>query len=256
MPFQIQQPLPIHYSKALHEVPKCVPVNLDWTTSASESIDLTTLQNAGRVNNIRSLFIDNSTNNGSILVTVSGTSQAISLGAGYQGYFPLLVSDQAKFVISTTGSLTSIVEFINVDMPYGTWAATATPVIVANPLPVTDAVLDALVVSSRFNVRSIDAQATDVVHGGSITAGGTAQTATVSNVNRRGWLLQNNDVNFPTEELWYSLTGTAAVGGPGSFALSAYSAAGFPGGSAQGIGSGAISVLAASTGHTFALTTW
>lgn len=83
-----------------------------------------------------------------------------------------------------------------------------------------------------------------------ITTGGTAQTALASNTSRRRFEIQNIDTT--NELLCFSFTGTASLTDPGSFQLSPASAS-VPGGYYSGEATGAISIIASTTGHKFTL---
>lgn len=81
-----------------------------------------------------------------------------------------------------------------------------------------------------------------------ITNGGTAQVALVANTGRKFLLIQNPTT--ASEDLWFSLTGTAAVDAAGSLSLAAGGAMSFEG---DFLPSNAVSVIAATTGHKFTL---
>ncbi len=250
---------PVYSGKNPPEGPCVVPIRYDWSivgTSPNQTT-LNNLQNSTKLTGVKCLFVDNSTNDAPVSIAIIETAQKITLAAGYQGYFPVLVTSRATFIVSSTSTLqSSNIGYMNFHESYGIWPAYGTPASSSTPIPVSDVILDACVVNSRLNVRSIDAQATDVSRSGLITLGGTAQVLMAANVNRRGWRVQNNDVNFPAEEIWLSTTGTAAVNGNASFSLAAYGAVGYPGGSAEGVGSNAISIIAATTGHKFYAIEW
>lgn len=78
-------------------------------------------------------------------------------------------------------------------------------------------------------------------HSGTITSGGTAQTAINANSTRVEAWTYNVDAS---EDLWVNFTGTAVVSGAGSVRLS-------PGRGWAGKVTSAVSVIAATTGHKF-----
>lgn len=84
--------------------------------------------------------------------------------------------------------------------------------------------------------------------GGTITTGGTAQTAIAANPARKNAVCQNPV--SATEDLFVSLTGSATTTGSGDYADLA------PGGSATILGVTDVSVNAATTGHTYLCTEW
>lgn len=84
--------------------------------------------------------------------------------------------------------------------------------------------------------------------GGTITAGGTAQTAIAANTSRKNALCQN-----PTsalEDLFLSITSTVPSASGNNYASLS------PGGTATIIGTSAVKVIAATTGHRFYCTEW
>lgn len=82
---------------------------------------------------------------------------------------------------------------------------------------------------------------------GTIDSGGTAQTAADANYGRNYLFIQNID---PSEDLWVSFTGTAAVDTEGSFLLAAGNAYTAEGNVVPG---NAISVVGATTGNPFTI---
>ena len=93
---------------------------------------------------------------------------------------------------------------------------------------------------------------------GSIATGGTAQNAFSAQGTLRGFIITNIDTS---EVMWISFTGTAAAGTAGSFPLPPATATTF-----AGVASftsptsfrtnGAVSVVAATTGHKFSCVRW
>ncbi len=82
---------------------------------------------------------------------------------------------------------------------------------------------------------------------GTITAGGTAQTAAAANSGRQYLLIQNLDAS---EDLWVRFGATAAVATPGSVKLLGNSGMTFESGPCA---TGLVSVIAATTGHKFTI---
>jgi len=261
--------------------------------SKGYTIDPTVFLQKGYIKTVQALYIDNSANNNVVTVSNPTFGQTFSLPAGWQGYFPILASDQSQQPLQVTsiGSAQAYVILLNVLMPLGIWAATATPSQSTTPQPTADAILDATVSGNQVQVfdssantelanllTEITALAANLAnvtigggtqissvqqtaersvtdHSGTITAGGTAQVAAAVNNSRQGIYLQNLDT---TEDLWFSLSGTAAVATAGSFSLSPGTGTTVAGGAWQNSNAltNAISVIAATTGHKFSLMTW
>lgn len=93
---------------------------------------------------------------------------------------------------------------------------------------------------------------------GTVTSGGTAQNAFAAQGTLRGFIITNIDTS---EVMWISFTGTAAAGTVGSFPLPPATATTFAG-VASFISppsfrtNGAVSVVAATTGHKFSCVMW
>lgn len=219
--------------------------------------DLTTLIQQAKVKGIQCLFVDNSANNGFVSISNPQFGQSFSIPGGYQAYFPILAAFGSgnKFSVTSTGNLIVNVNFLNTRFPLAIWAALVTPGPVGNPLPVSDAILDATVAANRVNVTMIGAQATDVDRSGVLTAANTAQQIMAANTARRGYRIQNNDLT-KNEPLYICTTGAAVIGGQSSLVLAAFGGPGFPGGSIDGQGSGAISIIGATLGHEFYAIEW
>ena len=83
---------------------------------------------------------------------------------------------------------------------------------------------------------------------GTITSGGSPQTALAANTGRKFLLIQNPTT--AAEDLWFSLTGAAAVDAAGSLSLAAGGAMSFEG---DFVPSNAVSVIGATTGHKFTI---
>ena len=99
---------------------------------------------------------------------------------------------------------------------------------------------------------------------GSITTGGTAQNApnTAATPHRLGLIIANIDATSGSGEvMWISFTGTATPGAAGSYPLAAPTATTYAGAGTftapPGFGvTGALSVVAATTGHKWSCTWW
>ena len=97
---------------------------------------------------------------------------------------------------------------------------------------------------------------------GTITAGGTAQSAITAQTTLHGFTIANIDnTSGSGEPIWISLTGTATASTNGSYPLSAPAATTFASLSSYttpvGFGTNhAVSVVAATTGHAFSCTWW
>ena len=246
---------PISNGKTPVEGPRALPVQYDFSVQPSYQTDLTLIKQLGGFSIVQSLFIDNSEGNEPVVVKENVMGQSISVPAGSQGFFPILVASADVFTVSSIGSGAAQVIYINVPIAPQEWDALVSNPVVLNPQPVADAILDATVSGGRVKVSTLPTVAVVSDGSGTIAAGGAAQIALAANPNRQGYLIQNVD-ETNLEGLYYSLTGAAAIGTAGTFSLAASGGIGFPGGAAQGVGIEAISVIAATTGHQFSIIQW
>lgn len=240
-------PVPMDIGKVPREGACAVPAVYDFSGGVQAyDTDMTAIKQLGRISMVQSVFIDNSNNTQPIVLSVSGTKQSISVPASFQGVFPVIVGGQASFHVTSTGNGIANIYFCNVQQAAFMWQAIAIPLNLSGTLATADAILDATVSNNRVNTTAYEAPATLVDASGAIAAGGTAQNAAAANIARRGFLLQNLDA---AEELYVRLTGASVIGGAGSFVLGPYA-------SLQGVGTGAISVIATTTAHKFSLVEW
>lgn len=249
-------PVPVDSGKIPREGPAYVPVNYDFSGGTQAyTTDMTSIKQAGKISAIQSVFIDNANNSQPVVLKVSGTNQSISVPANFQGVFPILVTGQALFTITSTGNGVASLFFGNVAQAAYMWQAVAIPLNVGGTLATADAILDATVANNRVSVTTTAVAANMTDRSGTIAAGGVAQQLMAANPLRQGWAIQNIDeVNI--EEVRYCLTGAATIANVGSFVIAAAGGVNSPGGYAQGVGVGAISIIAASAGHKFTAIEW
>ena len=220
--------------------PRVLPIVADFTQAGSlvtgYTMDFQNLLQQGKIKSIQSVFIDNSNNNGFLTLYNPSYNQKIVLAPGLQGIFPILSGkmNAAKFIITSTSANIVNLEFFNVTLPPLQWSGSVAPL------------------AAGISVIATPPQFIGVDYSGTIAAGGTAQQLMPLNSARHQWYLQNID-QTNIEDIWYSLTGTAAPNTPGSYCL-APGQTGYPGGYAQGVTSNAISIYAATTGHQFTAT--
>jgi hypothetical protein len=95
--------MPISFGYYPIEGSRCVTVQYNWSQQISYTEDLSTaLESHGIVTSIQSVYIDNSQNLQSVVITVQTTGQVIICPAQSQGIFPLLFSGAAGFTIQSS----------------------------------------------------------------------------------------------------------------------------------------------------------
>lgn len=95
---------------------------LDLGPSTVE-LDLTNAQTSGVIDQIQSIYIDNSGNLQPVTVGCSLTNQTVTCPPQSQGFFPLLIAMPPKITFTSTGAVIVPVWLINVPMPVGAWSA-------------------------------------------------------------------------------------------------------------------------------------
>jgi hypothetical protein len=128
--------MPISFGYYPIEGSRCVTVQYNWSTQNSYTEDLSTaLESHGIVTSIQSVYIDNSQNLESVVITVQTTGQVIICPPTSQGIFPLLFSGAAGFTIqSSVTGLSAALQPLQVTRLYlfnvpanssGVWSAPA-----------------------------------------------------------------------------------------------------------------------------------
>lgn len=125
------------YAEVPKEGPKSIPQRIDFTTNVSWSIDFSNLTANETITMIQTLFIDNSNNSDSLSVVFEGTQQTLICPPLAQGYFPILTQNWPKCVVSTSGGVVILIEFINIPIPPSVWYVAGNTGGIPNPLPVT-----------------------------------------------------------------------------------------------------------------------
>jgi hypothetical protein len=103
---------------------KSIPLLLDFTNTATWSVDLTNFQQLGYISMIQTVYIDNSSNGNPLSVIVgSNSGQVITAAPNTQGYYPVLCPNPAQFTISTLqGSGLIPIQLINTPIPGPVWS--------------------------------------------------------------------------------------------------------------------------------------
>lgn len=108
--------------------PKGLPGYFDFTNSATVEFDLLQEETSGVIQNPQSIYIDNSQNRNSLVLTFGVTNQRLSIPAYASGIWPIFSADQLKVsATSVAGTIAAggagQVYFIilNVPMPLTQW---------------------------------------------------------------------------------------------------------------------------------------
>lgn len=79
------------------EGPVGLPLNLDFSSDTTQSLDYQNMQQRGFISEIQGLWIDTNDAGGAITITVSVSGQRIIIPAHRQGFIALLVPNPPRF---------------------------------------------------------------------------------------------------------------------------------------------------------------
>ncbi len=163
--------------------PRTMNAQIDFSVSNPLNLDLTIAQDMDRLEWVQTLYIDNSSNASPLTALSINSNQKISCPPYSQGYFPILVPGDPKFIFSTSGTPTVPIAFLSMAMPCMVWNSSAV-----------------------FGSQGFDGSTT-------ITAANTAQYLFGGVIPPNGWEIVNAD---PAADLWVSDSGVAVINGAGS----------------------------------------
>lgn len=186
--------------------PKGIPALLNFTLGTSFDLDLSQIIAAGFLDNVQTIYVDNSGNSNAFNITCSVSSQVLTVPAGAQAYLPLLQPSPAKLNFSTGGTPTITIQLLNFYLPPIVWSSGS-----ANSAAqiVSDPTLDATVANGRVQTSAIAGQTTPNDKSGTITVGGTPQIIIATNAARKGYTIHNPST---ATEVLQIMFGAAASG--------------------------------------------
>jgi hypothetical protein len=201
---------PIFNALVPKEGPRMVPFEVAFPTAPSFEIDLTMTVQQRRITVVQSVYMDCSLCDAPVTLQVENTFLNIEAAAGTQGYYPLLVPDTPKFIVSSTSMAKCILIFLNVPVPSTVWNSSG--FLTGGPLaPVTpNSGIRPLAIAQDGGASPW----TD--HSGSTT--GASQTIMAAVASGRRYFVR---IKAPeAADLWINPTGgTAAVNGAGCFKI-------------------------------------
>lgn len=195
------------------EGPKAIPVRADLRAVSSVLVDLGTQNELQQISFVQCVYIDNSQNASPVTIQSDGTNQTVGIGAGKQGYLPLLSTLPNRFIIQSVGAVIIPIVFLNVPMPFGVWSASGSDDFQfdgTGNLLVSDATLAALITNqgggNGLNINPLNPALStsgwvyQAAAGGIITNVAVTIVAALANVTRYLTDFQVINVNaVPTE---------------------------------------------------------
>lgn len=166
--------------------PKALTIIIDFTTLATQRIDLSAEEQFQVLENIQTIWIDNMDNFNPLVLTCDITGQRLIVPPTSQGFFSAL-SPSGKFTLASiaVAGLTVKISLMNIPIATSVWN-------------------DNTPFQGPFTNKS-----------GSIGVGGTSQTLSAANANRKRIIIQNPSTiagqNIAaTESLFINIDGSAA----------------------------------------------
>lgn len=120
--------------------PKSIPLAVDFTSGSTQQLDLTLAIQTNKIEFLRTIYVDNSSNPNVLNITMALTGQVISIPAFSQAYLPLILSQNAILTFFTATSIAPVipVQLINISMPAIVWGATNFTFVIAGGTRGTD----------------------------------------------------------------------------------------------------------------------
>jgi hypothetical protein len=106
---------------------KTIPQQPQLLANIPFEIDLTNAQSRGVIDQIQSAWIDNSAGTGSLTLNTGVANQAVIVPPGWQGWYPLLVSNPPVITLIASANATPKIQLCNVPMPAASWPAVGNP---------------------------------------------------------------------------------------------------------------------------------
>lgn len=114
---------PISNGYAPLEGPKGMPLNVDFTSIASQAFDTTQEFQNGEIAMIQSVWVDNRDVNQAVTLTIAGTGQRIVVPANTQNVYPVYTAMPLRFTAAVPAleAHTCKLIFCNVPQGGGSW---------------------------------------------------------------------------------------------------------------------------------------
>lgn len=140
------------------EGPMVVPVFVDFTAVTSYKLDLTYIQQQGRLSMIQTIYVDNSLNAQPITIITDTVNQSVRIPAYCQAYIPLAVTNKMAITLNSTGAVVVPVHVLNVAMNAAVWVAGQNPPVVSptGAITVTDTILESGVVGGYYQAEQFE----------------------------------------------------------------------------------------------------
>jgi hypothetical protein len=102
-----------------------IPVVLDFVTSQSWTIDLTSSELQDAFDRIETIYVDNSANLQQLFIICGATGQVLVVPPNSCAYLPMLQPNPSQFDVTSTGALVVTIQLLNFSMEPFVWRAIA-----------------------------------------------------------------------------------------------------------------------------------
>jgi hypothetical protein len=153
--------------------PRTVSVLMDFSAGGDiiYSLDIGQIISSGKLDQLTSIYVDNSLNNAQLVVKIPGSLQNLTVPPASQGFYPVLCGNSGALTFEMIGGIAQArVCLINVETPYLVWGSEGVAGFIFNGSGyalVSDPTLDATVVGGK--VQTNDATMNALISGGALT---------------------------------------------------------------------------------------
>lgn len=102
--------------------PKCIPYTANFALGNRYDFDLTQFIQNNQLENIQTIYVDNSANGNILTITMVGTNQTVVVPKNSCGYYTILMPKLASFSAVTSGTVLVYFAMLNFYIPPTVWS--------------------------------------------------------------------------------------------------------------------------------------
>lgn len=134
--------------------PAVIPINLPLNQASSYALDLRGIQQLGFVDQLQSIYVDNSGNAQPLQIIVSSTNQSLIVPGYAQAFLPIFVSNNLVLTFVSTGGVVVPVYPLNFPIAAAVWSVGGGGQVINGKLQVQDAALEAAITNGYLQSQS------------------------------------------------------------------------------------------------------
>lgn len=108
---------PAFNNKIPSEGPRYIPMTFAFDTYSTWEVDMTIIQQQGKISTLQAFYIDNSANTNALSITMGLGAQTIDVPAGAQGYVTVLVNNVPKFSVTSIQAAGQVANVFALNFP-------------------------------------------------------------------------------------------------------------------------------------------